>query len=122
VAIAVGVGVNIVDKTLPPGFFAVGNRPTAISPRRPKDCDSSLLFRSPKALKVPSRHHVEVRVKPARYDCKGLLNSRRSTYQEGKGHDLFDCKLNLVTSVISHVAPVLSAKMALAKGARPENL
>jgi len=36
--------------------------------------------------------------------------------------DLFDCKLNLVTSVISHVAPVLSAKMALAKGARPENL
>jgi len=43
----------------------VGNRPTAINPRRLKDCDSSLLFRSPKALKVPSRHHVEVRVKPA---------------------------------------------------------
>jgi len=43
----------------------VGNRPTVISPRRLKDCDFFLLFRSPKALKVPSRHHVEVRVKPA---------------------------------------------------------
>jgi len=56
---------KFVDKSFPPGPFVVGNRPTAINPRRPKDCDSSLLFRSPKALKVPSRHHVEVRVKPA---------------------------------------------------------
>ena len=38
VANAVIIGVNVVNKTPRPGPFVVGDRPTIISPRRPKDC------------------------------------------------------------------------------------
>jgi len=58
----------------------VGNRPIVINLRRLKDCDSFLLFRSPKALKVPSRHHVEVRVKPAGYICEATIEKEALIY------------------------------------------
>lgn len=59
------ISVDIVNKTPPPGPFVVGNHPTINNPRKLQDCDSLLLFKGPKALKVPSRHQVEVKVKPA---------------------------------------------------------
>jgi len=75
----------------------MGNRPTIINLRRLKDCDSSLLFRSPKALKVPSRHHVEVRVKPASVlhlqEAFNLSRESTETFVWVRGLRLFDSRL-----------------------------
>lgn len=74
------VGVNIVNKTPSPGPFIMGNHPITSSPRWLQDCDSSLFFKGLKALKLPSRHHVEVKVKPA---CCSMLLSGPATSRDG---------------------------------------
>jgi len=47
----------------------MNNRPTVINPRKLKNYIFILFFKSPKALKVPSRYYMEVKVKPARTTC-----------------------------------------------------